>query len=373
MTNPKTFITYLLLLVGFSVTAQYTDVINSNRPGASTSAYSVGKRVIQFELGSHYLKEAHTPLKTKNSGLGINFSGRYGLLLEQLEVNIDLAYQNDKFKDNRSVLIEKEAKRSGFRHLAIGAKYLVYDPYKKLAEEKPNLYSYHDKRKFKWKHLIPAVSVYAGLNFDAKNNVFVPYTNPFYSPDYKGGLSPKLTIATQHNFSNGWVVVMNFMKDRFGSEYSDFQYLLTVTKALNQQWVLFGETQAISNKYYADNLFKVGAAYLMNNNLQFDTTLTSNTKDTPSVFSLNFGASYRLDFHKDPHEEINNDIDLDDQYTKASPENGEEEAGGKKKKKKKRKKRKKRKQKDSDLKFETEEGPSKRKKEVKEINFEDEE
>ena len=43
----------LLLLVsvflGLSARAQYTDVINSNRPGESVSAYAVGTGVLQFE------------------------------------------------------------------------------------------------------------------------------------------------------------------------------------------------------------------------------------------------------------------------------------------------------------------------------------
>ena len=33
------------------INSQYTDQINSNRPGASVGAFSVGKNVIQSELG----------------------------------------------------------------------------------------------------------------------------------------------------------------------------------------------------------------------------------------------------------------------------------------------------------------------------------
>jgi hypothetical protein len=93
---------------------------------------------------------------------------------------------------------------------------------------------------------------------------------------------------------------MNFSKDRIGTDYSDFQYILTLTKAVSQQWVLFGETQGIQSDFYADNLFRFGGAYLWNKNFQLDTALTFNTKDTPSVFGVNLGVSYRLDFHKDP-------------------------------------------------------------------------
>ena len=92
---------------------------------------------------------------------------------------------------------------------------------------------------------------------------------------------------------------MNFQKDRIGSDQSDFQYLLTLTKSVNQKWVVFGETQGIKSDFYADNLFRFGGGYLLNKDLQLDTALTFNTKNTPSVLSLNFGASYRLDRHKD--------------------------------------------------------------------------
>ena len=68
------------------------------------------------------------------------------------------------------------------------------------------------------------------------------------------------------------------------------------------QWVVFGETQGISSDFYADNLIRFGGAYLWSKNFQLDTALTFNTKDTPSVFGVTLGASYRLDFHKDKEE-----------------------------------------------------------------------
>jgi len=168
---------------------------------------------------------------------------------------------------------------------------LVYDPNKNAGEDKPNLYSWKANHSFKWKSLIPAVAIAAGVNFDADNN---PYTAAGVK-----GISPRVMIATQNNFAGGWVFVMNFIKDRIGSDQSDFQYILTLTHSFNPKWVIFGEAQGIKSDFYADNLFRFGGAYLLSKDLQFDTALTFNTKDTPSVFSVNFGASYRLDFHKD--------------------------------------------------------------------------
>ncbi|MGB5417896.1 transporter, partial [Algibacter sp.] len=295
MTPLKSTLFFLLSLVTSQAFCQYTDVINSNRPGVSRSAFSVGTNVAQFEIGPYMFNEERTPAAAYEvSGFGIDFAARYGLLLEELEINIEGTFQNDTktFTSNSA----SESNRANFKFLAIGAKYLVFDPYKNAEDDKPNLYSWKANRQFKWKSLIPAVSVYLGANYDTNPN---PYT-------YSGieGFSPKVMIATQNNFSGGWVLVMNFIKDRIGTEQSDFQYILTLTHSFSPQWVIFGETQGIKSDFYADNLFRFGGAYLWGKDFQLDTALTFNTKDTPSVFGVNFGMSYRLDFHKD--KEIDN-------------------------------------------------------------------
>ena len=87
--------------VGYS---QYTDVINSNRPGASQSAFAVGPNVIQLETGPYIIKEEHTPLNYEVSGFGIDFAVRYGLLLEELELIVNGTYQNDTFTFNNTAI-----------------------------------------------------------------------------------------------------------------------------------------------------------------------------------------------------------------------------------------------------------------------------
>jgi hypothetical protein len=282
---------FLLISITFnSAFAQYTDVINSNRPGVSESAFSVGTGIIQFEAGAFTVKEEHVPLNYEVSGFGLDFAIRYGVLFEQLEFSLDGNHQNDT-KTNNNVVIPIERKRSNFKNFTIGAKYLVYDPYKKTEEAKPNLYSYHANKKFQWKSFIPAVAVYVGANFDTKDN---PYT----ASDVEG-FSPKVMVATQNNFNGGWVLVMNLIKDRIGSDFSEFQYVFTLTHSFTPQWVIFGEAQGINSDFYADNIFRFGGAYLWTPNFQLDANIAFNTKDTPSVFNIAFGASYRFDFHKD--------------------------------------------------------------------------
>jgi hypothetical protein len=276
--------------------------------------------VVQFEVGPYSINEKRTPaLQTEVSGYGIDFAARYGFLFEELELNVEGTFQSDT-KTYFST-IELDESRANFKTLTLGAKYLLYDPYKNSENDKPNLYSWKANHRFKWSSLIPAVSVYAGANYDTKNN---PYT-----ADGIEGFSPKVMIATQNNFAGGWVFVMNLIKDRIGTDQSDFQYILTLTHSFSPKWVVFGETQGIQSDFYADNLFRFGGAYLWGKDFQLDTAVTFNTKDTPSVFSVNLGASYRLDFHQD--KEIENE---DAGNSKFDKKHAKRNARNKKKKKK---------------------------------------
>lgn len=296
--NPIKSTLFLFIFFTINLTfAQYTDVINSNRPGVSRSAFSVGTNVAQFEVGPYMVKEKRTPITAYEvSGFGVDFAARYGFLLEQLELNVEGSFQSDTKTYTSS--ISADDKRANFKFVTLGAKYLIYDPYKGAEDEKPNLYSWKANHRFKWKTLIPAVSVYLGANYDTKNN---PYTAPGIE-----GFSPKVMVATQHNFNGGWVFVMNLIKDRIGTDQSDFEYILTLTHSFNPKWAIFAETQGIKSDFYADNLFRLGGGYLVSKDFQLDTAVTLNTKDTPSVFGVNFGMSYRLDFHKDKETEIDN-------------------------------------------------------------------
>ena len=285
----------LLILIAFTffisnkISAQYTEIINSNRPGDSQSAFSVGSNVIQIETGAYLLNEKHELLDNKVKGMGLNFMLRYGLILEELEIQVSGIYQNDQFTDMRST-IDTKYNRSNFKKFKIGAKYLVYDPYKNR-DDKPNLYSYWANNKFKWSSLIPAVSVYAGINIDGKNN---PYTAHGIK-----GVSPTFTIATQNNFSNNFVLINNLILERIGTDQNDFEYITTLTYAINSQWVSFIEAHGINSDFYAENMLKFGTAYLSNENLQLDASLVINFKNTPRIFYINFGGSYRFDLHKD--------------------------------------------------------------------------
>jgi len=315
---------FYCLLFSFSLQAQYTETINSNKPGGSHGAYSVGKNVWQAEGGFFYTKEKHELRNQHFGGGGIEYELRYGVWKEQLEVNLSGSFQMGKITDNLS---DTSTSLSNFKFNTIGAKYLVYDPYKNY-EDKPNLYSWRANHKFKWRTLLPSVAVYAGMNFNITNTPFAYGSNFNFKNLEEPSFSPKLMIITQHNWSGGWVFTMNFIGDRvFMTDYPIYAFILTLTHSINQNVAVFAETQGIKNDIYADNLFRFGGAYLFTKDIQLDLGVTLNTKNTPSVFGVNLGLSYRLDFHKDP----DNNNDAEDEKER------KDNASGKNRKKKKKK------------------------------------
>ncbi len=276
----------LKINLGYS---QFTDIINSNRPGNSSGAFSVGKDILQLENGFYFTNEKHQLLNYDIEGYGTEFKIRYGFLYEKLEVIISGNYQSDNLSDNR-YNPANNINRKNFKKFKIGAKYLIYDP-KKGITEKPNVYSYFADKKFKWKNLIPAISVYGGLNIDSKNN-------PFVSSNVSG-ISPSLAIFTQSNFTNRSVITTNVIFERIGSNQNDFEYIISLTHAFNESFIGFIETHGIKSDFYADNKLGFGVAYLFNDNLQLDLGAILNFKDTPKIFQMSLGVSYRLNLYKE--------------------------------------------------------------------------
>ncbi|MCW5520509.1 transporter [Aureitalea sp. L0-47] len=323
MTRITSLLLPALFLFSFGpLNAQYTDMINTNRPGVSQGAFSVGKNVLQFESGLSYGKEKHELLETETNVFAIDYSVRYGFWREELEVSLIGSFQSDNVTDMRGALPFEYTQRN-FRSNTLGAKYLVYDPYRKMEEKGPNLYSWRANNKWQWKDLIPAVSVYAGANFDFADNPF--------SPEQESTISPKVILSTQNNWIGGFVLVTNIIADRITTDFPSYGYIVTLTHATNDYFSIFVENQGFKSDFYADQLLRGGAAALISENLHVDASVTLNFKDTPSVFYGRIGVAYRFDMH-DQDEYI-------EEKGKKGRDNKRADKGKKSKKKKKNRKR----------------------------------
>ena len=279
-----TNILLLATLIASSIcNAQYTDEVNSNRPGKSMMAFSVGKSVFQTETGVNYITENHENLKYKAKGYNADFVMRWGLFKEELEVIAEIQYQKDSYEQ-----FGVTTGRSALRQTVFGAKFLFYDPFKN-GPEKPNLYSWKANHRFKWKQFIPAFSGYAGVNFNfSENNLFSNTTV------IESNFSPKVMAIAQNHFGSRTVLVTNIAYNKIGTEFASIDYILTLTRGINQNWSAFIENQGYNGKYYSDGIIRLGAAYLHKKDMQFDASFGTNIKSTPGIFYGGIGFTWRF-------------------------------------------------------------------------------
>ncbi len=278
----KNFIITTLFLLPLTQYGQHTDQINSNRPGETMSAYAVGKSVIQVESGIYGIQENHSILNYDANGLGIDMTLRWGLFLEKLELIADFQYQYEQVTSPMTIY-----DKSAFKQSILGAKYLIYDPFKNY-EKKVDLYSWKANHAFNWHQLIPAVSFFAGANFTQKDN---PY---YFSPD--AAISPKLALITQNHFGDGsWVFITNIIADYIGTDFPSYGYGITLTKGFNKKWSGFIENQGYKSDFYSDAIVRGGAAYLIHDDMQIDASISTSLKDTPSILYGGIGFSWRYD------------------------------------------------------------------------------
>ena len=297
-------ISFFLIIVNFSLlNSQYTETINSNRPGSSHGAFSIGKNVLQIETG--FKSSDFKNVNLKNSEIlenKISYTIRYGLLLNKLEVFVDGSYNKNEISD---LLKNESYNKSALGKQTLGFKYLVFDPFKNKKWHSVNLLSWKKNRTIRLVDFIPAISIYTGINYNPKNSLSFddPFSiikkNTVYELNEKS-INSKIGIITQNHFLGKWVLVNNFTLDRLGDSNSVFNYLTTLTHNFkNPRWSSFIEYEIIKNNVYSDNYYKFGAAYLLNKDFQVDTSVGLNHKKTPSNLNISIGVSTRFDWYKD--------------------------------------------------------------------------
>jgi len=278
----KTLLATTLLSIPTIHYSQYTDQINSNRPGETMSAYSVGKSVIQVETGIYGIQEKHAVLNYDANGFGLDMTLRFGFFREKLELFADLQYQYEKL--NPSLIYPD---RSGLKQTIFGAKYLIYDRYKNY-KEKVYIDSWKANQRFKWDKLIPSVSAFFGANMIFSDN---PYA---FSPE--ASISPKIILITQNQFDGGrWVFVTNIIADYIGTDFPSYGFIATLTRGFNPKWSGFIENQGFKSDFYSDAIIRGGAAYLLSKNMQIDASISTSLKNTPAILYGGFGFSWRYD------------------------------------------------------------------------------
>ena len=301
----KKFIFLLFLSFCYQIgTAQYTELINSKRPGFSGSPYSVGKGVYQVEMGffykniGNYLYYDQTRKETINynsKSYGTDFMFRTSPFFEKLEVNLELSFgQEDR---NYTIPDVYSASALGLSRFTIGAKCLVYSP--TYTDKSKEIRSWKKRNSYDWKRLIPAVGVYAGLNTNLLSNLHKS----------SGGLSPRVALFTQNDLSNKFVLLTNFIMDKTFTDEAENSYIITATYSLTEKVSVFAENQGFLRKNVPNDFqYGIGGAYLLHKNMQLDAAFRY-IKDErgDDTYFAGAGVTWRLDRHKDGYQTLDSE------------------------------------------------------------------
>ena len=266
--------------------SQYTDVINSNRPSQSMGAFSVGKRVYQLEQGLSFRMGNFSAFQDASyTGMGARTQIRIGLFKEQLEFIGSADYQIDALRYSNAVGTYN-IDRNALRDLGTGAKYLVYDPFRKVEKYKPNLYSWHANNRIRWRDLIPAVSVYAGAQFSTGGiypyqENFLPLFDYNYRPITEPFVSGTAMLILQQHLRPGLVVVHNIGMRYITADVQQKKLLGTITYSTQSKWSFFGEYTVDDSPLYRDLSIGAGVAYLFNSDFQLEVAVQHNLTQTP--------------------------------------------------------------------------------------------
>ena len=284
VTKLKKFWIVLFFLLSQTLFAQYTNIINSNRPGFSESPYSVGTKVYQLETSLLYESTDIHPTFSKSQSYGVDFLFRTSFFKEKLEFNLNLAYQNEQISFQN--IFNSSYYKNGIRKLTIGAKYLIYE--QKYKDKSKEIRSWVERNRFDFKRLIPTVAAYVGINTGVPDDVFV--TKDF---------SPKAGVLLQNDLSDNFNIITNLYYDRIGTELPEFSYIVTATYSFSPRWSIFIENQTLFDKYKYQSNIGSGIAFLYNRNIQINSSIRLLADSSRSGFYSSVGVSYRFDRHVD--------------------------------------------------------------------------
>ncbi|MCB0475026.1 MAG: transporter [Flavobacteriaceae bacterium] len=285
---------FIAILSFYLSSAQYTEIINSKRPGFSDSPYSVGTNVYQVETGFFYKKIGNylyqvngVSTQYNSQAFGTDMLLRVGKFFERLELDVDMSFGYEKRNYRQPEVISYD--KLGFSKFTVGAKYLIYMP--TYTDKSKEIRSWKKRNAFDKKRLIPAVGVYAGLNTNL-------LTDLQKDPE---GMSPRIAVFTQNNISDKFIFLTNFIADKFTTDQRVYSYILTATYSINDQVSIFGENQGFfpANSQF-DLQWGLGAGYLFAKNFQVDlSTRFIIDEYGDHTFWVGTGLSYRVDRHVD--------------------------------------------------------------------------
>ena len=299
---------FLLLIAPSVIKAQYTEVINSNRPGYSESPYSLGTDVFQIEGGYQFSSSDHFTKTEKVNSHIFDQVLRMGLFSERFELKFIFQQEFNKINNPNSPFTNNYGGDIG-----IGFKYLILNA--KVKNRDHEIRSWKKRTGFHWTMLIPSIALDASTTYGINPTItqdidLIPdelddLFNYNLSLDAKINSSGnyKFGLLLQNHIKDNWVIVTNFRYEKTylsnKSNINIYNLIVSASYNLNDQWSFFGENRNRFNSYQNNFDIRTGAAYLLHENLQFDSSINFNTGTNIQNLGVSIGASWRIDNHID--------------------------------------------------------------------------
>lgn len=279
----KQFCSLIALFLSIGISAQFTEIINSNRPGQSDTPYSVGVGIHQIESGLFLADNNELSVDANYDSYGLEFVYRTGIFFERLEVDLRGSFTTEKERYIFNNQIESKTV-SGLSDLVVGSKMMLYE--QKYTDKSKEVRSWKRRHSFDKKRLIPTIGIYTAFNTNLVNSTF---KDELDEPSLKGAL------LLQNNLSDRLVLVNNLIIDKIAKDNQYFQHSITGTFSISTTFSTFieglGQYQEGSSPFFD---YGIGFAYLLSPDLQLDTSFRSNLSEDFDSILISAGVAWRF-------------------------------------------------------------------------------
>jgi len=233
---------------------QTLDLINSNRPGFSVSAYNVGKGNFQVETGIVGYSEL----------LGIN--DKYGSK-KNIGLDVTLRYA---FNDKIEVFSNLSSKKYWY-----DVEGNLSDDFSMLPTSVGISYRLNNGER-----VIPTMSIRGKVSYFEKYNES-PNTDVSFA------------FVTQNEITSNLVFITNWNVDNLITG-TDLSAICSLTNTISTNWSWFAEYYVSYYDKEFNHFLNAGLAYLVNDNLQLDFFGGTNLDINKTTYYLSAGLSWRL-------------------------------------------------------------------------------
>ena len=228
---------------------QFSETVNSDRPGQANGAFGVGKNVLQIQTGPEWNRVKYDETSGKFKGFIWPVTIRFGIV-ERIELRLNTAYSRYDFDI------------SGIEYTMIGARANILE-----SENGPAVGVLLD-----W-------GVKALASEDLKND---------------NGFGTFMVIA-QQSISEKSGITINFGTSWDGlGDHHHWPYVLNYSHSLTDKLGIIAEHYGAFGTDNPVYKFDAGFGYLLNPDLLFDLTLGWGTGESITTSFINFGVSWRF-------------------------------------------------------------------------------